>query len=147
MQGTIWIVSVECRLTRMITAGADPEAAQSITFAIIQASTHRVGKLNSMDDLYFAGWQMQPSQSITQGNQQTISSRQGNGTDHIAGIKVAILSSGRIELVNPVIVDIHPEQFLAYCLPNWTFTEAGSCSKNNAQKRSHAICPQEVVHL
>jgi hypothetical protein len=32
-------------------------------------------------------------------------------------------------------------------LPNWTLTEAGSCSKNNAQRRSHAICPQEVVHL
>jgi hypothetical protein len=59
----------------MITAGADPEAALGITFAIIQASTHRLGKLNSVDDLYFAGWQMQPSQSITEGNQQTIRSR------------------------------------------------------------------------
>jgi hypothetical protein len=132
MQRAIWIESVERRLTRMITAGADPEAALGITFAIIQASTHRVRKLNSMDYLYFAGWQMQPSQSITQGNQQTISSRQGNGTDHIAGIKVAILSSGRIKLVNPVIVDIHPEQFLTYCLPNRALTEASSCSKNNA---------------
>jgi hypothetical protein len=59
-------------LTTTITAGTDPEAAMGITFAIIQASTHRVGKLNSMDNLYFAGWQMQPSQSITKGNQQTI---------------------------------------------------------------------------
>jgi hypothetical protein len=103
-----------------------------ITFAIIQASTHRVGKFNSMNDLYFASLQMQPSQSITKGDQQTIRSRQGNGTDHIPGIKVAVLSSGRIKLVNAVIVDIHPEQFLASCLPNWALTEAGSCSKNNA---------------
>jgi hypothetical protein len=96
----------------MITAGADPEAALSITFAIIQACTHRDRKLKSMDDLNFAAWQMQPSQSITQGNQQTIRCRKGNGTDHIAGIKVAVLASGRIKLVNAVIVDIHPEQFL-----------------------------------
>ena len=147
MQRTIRIESVERRLTRMITAGADPETALGITFAIIQASTHRVGKLNSMDDLYFTGWQMQPSQSITQGNQQTISSRQSYGTNHIAGIKVTVLASGRIQLVNAVIVDIHPVQSLAYCLPNWALTEAGSCSKNNAQRRTHVIGPQEGVHL
>jgi hypothetical protein len=69
MQRTIWIVSIECPLTTMITAGADPEAAMGITFAIIQASALRIGKLNSMNDLYFAGWQMQPSQSITKGDQ------------------------------------------------------------------------------
>jgi hypothetical protein len=132
MQRTIWIVSIECRLTTTITAGADPEAAMGITFAIIQASAHRMGELNSMDDFYFAAWQMQPSQSITKGDQQTIRSRQGDGTDHIPGIKVAVLSSSRIKLVNAVIVDIHPEQFLASCLPNWALTEAGSCSKNNA---------------
>ena len=147
MQRTIRVVSVECRLTRMITAGANPEAALGITFAIIQTSTHRVGKLNSMDDLYFAGWQMQPSQSITQGNQQTISSRQGNGTDHIACIKEAVLASGRIKLVNAVIVDIHPEQFLAYCLPNRALTEAGSCSKYDMRGLTHVISPQEGVHL
>jgi hypothetical protein len=132
MQRTIWIVSIECRLTTTITAGADPEAAMGITFAIVQASALRMGKLNSMDDLYFAAWQMQPSQLISKGNQQTILSRQGDGTDHIPGIKVAILSSGRIKLMNAVIVDIHPEQFLADCLPNWALTKAGSCSKNNA---------------
>jgi hypothetical protein len=132
MQGTIWIVSIECRLTRTITAGADPEAAMGITFAIIQASALRMGKLNSMDNLYFAGWQMQPSQSITKGNQQTIHSCQGDGTDNIPGIKVAVLSSTRIKLVNAMIVDIHPEQFLAEGLPNWALTKAGSCSKNNA---------------
>jgi hypothetical protein len=49
----------------LITAGTDPEATLGITFAIIQASTRRVGKLNAMDYLYFAAWQMQPSQSIT----------------------------------------------------------------------------------
>jgi hypothetical protein len=132
MQRTIRVVSVKCRLTTTITAGADPEAAMGITLAIIQASALRIGKLNSMDDLYFAAWQMQPSQSITKGNQQTIRSHQGDGTDHIPSIKVAVLSSGRIKLVNAVIVDIHPEQFLADCLPNWAFTKAGSCSKNNA---------------
>jgi hypothetical protein len=96
----------------MITAGADPEAALSITFAIIQACTHRVGEHKSVDDLYFSGRQMQPSQSITQGNQQTIRSRQGNGTDHIPCIKAAVLCSDRIKLVNAMIVDIHPEKFL-----------------------------------
>ena len=132
MQRTIWIVSIECRLTTTITAGADPETAMRITFAIIQASALRMGKLNSMDDLYFTAWQMQPGQSITKGDQQTIRSRQGDGTDHIPGIKIAVLTSGRIKLVNAVIVDIHPEKFLADCLPNWALTKAGSCSKNNA---------------
>ncbi len=147
MQRTIWIVSIECPLTTTITAGTDPEAAMGITFAIIQASDLRMGKLNSMNDLYFAAWQMQPSQSITKGDQQTIRSRQGDGTDHISGIKVAVLSSGRIKLVNAVIVDIHPEQFLANCLPNWALAKAGSCSKNNAYRRTHLIAPQEVLHL
>jgi hypothetical protein len=132
MQGTIWIVSIECPLTRTFTAGADPKAAMGITFTIIQACAHRMGKLNSMDDLYFAGWQMQPSQSITKGNQQTIRSRQGDGADQIPAIKVAVISSGRIKLMNAVIVDIHPKKFLADCLPNWALTKAGSCSENNA---------------
>jgi hypothetical protein len=131
----------------MITAGADPETALGITFAIVQASIHRVGKLNSMDDLYFASWQMQPSQSISQRNQQTIRSRQGDGTHHIAGIKEAVLASGRIKLVNEVIVDIHPEQFLTYCLPNRALTEAGSCSKCDMRGLTHVISPQEGVHL
>jgi hypothetical protein len=131
----------------MITAGADPEAAVGITFAIIQASSHRVGKLNSLDDFYFAGWQIQPSQSITQGNEQTIRTRQGNGTHHIPGIKVAVLSSDRIKLVNAVIVDINPEQFLAYCLPNWALTEAGSCGKYDLRDLAHVISPQADVHL
>jgi hypothetical protein len=100
-----------------------------------------------MDDLYFAGWQMQPSQSITKGDQQSIRSRQGDGTDHIPGIKVAVLSSGRIKLVNAVIVDIHPEQFLANCLPNWALAKARSCSKNNAYRRTHIIAPQQDVQL
>jgi hypothetical protein len=116
----------------VITAGADPEAAIGVTFAIIQASTHRVGKLNSVNNLYLSTWQMQPSQSIPKGNQQPIRSRQSNGTDHIPSIKVAILSCDWIKLVNAMIVGIHPEQFLADCLPNWALTEAGSCSKNNA---------------
>jgi hypothetical protein len=147
VQETIRIVSVECRLTGMITAGADPEAALGITFAIIQASTHRMGKLNPMDDLYFAAWQMQPSQSITKGNQQTIRSGQGNGTNHIAGVKAAVVSSGRIKLVNAVVVDIHPKQFLAYWLPNRALTEAGSCSKYNLRRLIHIFNPQPGVHL
>jgi hypothetical protein len=106
-----------------------------------------MGKLNSMDDLYFTAWQMQPGQSITKGDQQTIRSRQGDGTDHIPGIKIAVHTSGRIKLMNAVIVDIHPEQFLANCLPNWALAKAGSCSKNNAQRRTHITGPPEGVHL
>jgi hypothetical protein len=32
-------------------------------------------------------------------------------------------------------------------LPNWALAKAGSCSKNNAYRRTHIIAPQEGVHL